>query len=80
MSIAINGDTKTERMDVFATAGAPHKAVVFVYNNIEPKNGVIAIRFKGEGLHRCSSEAMVQAIELGPREVEAGPTPKATTE
>jgi hypothetical protein len=80
ISIAINGDTKAERMDVFATAGAPHKAVVLVYNNIEPKDGVIAIRFKGETLHGCPSEALVQAIEIGPGQAEAGATPNATTE
>ena len=80
MSIAINGESKTEKMDLFATGGGERKTAVLVYNDIRPKNGVIAIRFKGEALKGCRSDALVQAIEIGPGESEAGATPKAVTE
>jgi hypothetical protein len=80
MSIAINGDIKTDRLDIFATAGAPHKAVVLVYNDIQPKDGIIEIRFKGDALRGCTSEALVQAIEIGLGPAEAGATPKAVME
>ena len=76
MTILVNDEPKTEGMDVFATAGGANKAVDLVYNDIAPKNGMIAIKFKGNAVAGCNSEAMVQAIEVGPGPGGTGATPK----
>jgi hypothetical protein len=67
VSIAINGQAMVSKLDVSATAGGTMKAVDLVFNDIQPRNGVIDIRFTG-GDTRMSvvGEAFVQAIEVGP--------------
>ena len=71
-NVSINGKTVVAGLDVGAKAGEPNKAVDLVFNDIEPKNGVIEIRFagipqvRGECVERC--DAFVQAIEVGPGE------------
>ena len=65
-SISINDRIVAEAVDVFALAGEASKAVDLSYDQIEPQNGVIEIRFQGQVIGGCRSEAMVQAIEAGP--------------
>jgi hypothetical protein len=48
MTIWINGKEMVEGFDIFATAGAANTPVDLVYNNVQPKNGVIEIRLAGE--------------------------------
>jgi hypothetical protein len=73
MSILVNEDPKTEGLDVFSKAGGADTALQIVYNDIRPKNGVIAIRFKGDAKNGTPREAMVQAIEVGPGTAEVAP-------
>ncbi len=47
------------------------RAVDLVFNGIEPKNGVIDVRFEGS----YGGEAIVQAIEVGPGDGGIGETP-----
>ena len=70
-SIDIQGKTAVQDVDIAATAGGQGKAVDLVFNDIKPKNGVIAIRFS----NRHGGEAIVQAIEIGPGQTEAGAKP-----
>ena len=76
ITLYINDQKVAEGVDVFATAGGSNKAVDLVYNKIQPKNGVIEIRFLGNAIQACSKEAMVQAIEVGPGEGGTGATAK----
>jgi Malectin domain len=66
MTVSVNDEVKTDGLDPFAAAGGANKALDLVYDGIAPKNGMIAIRFKGNPLTGCDSEAIVQAIEVGP--------------
>jgi hypothetical protein len=77
MTIYINDQPAVENLDVLAKAGKANKAVDLVFSNIQPKNGVIEIRFQGNLIDDCSGEAMIQAIEVGPVDGNAGtiPTP-----
>jgi hypothetical protein len=77
MTIYINDQKMVEGFDVFSTAGAANQAVDLVYNQIQPQNGVIAIRFVGENIEGRPSEAMVQAIEVGPGDGGSGSVPKS---
>ena len=43
-----------------------HRAVDLVVNDVTPKNGVIAIRLRGVKDADGQSEAMLQALEVGP--------------
>jgi hypothetical protein len=61
-----------EGFDVFATAGGAQRAVDLVFDGIQPRNGIIDIRFLGMG----GREAMVQAIEVAPGPGGEGATPK----
>jgi hypothetical protein len=75
MTIWINGQKVVEGFDVLATAGGQNLPVDLVYNNIQPKNGIIEIRLAGvEDIGR-RGEAMVQALEVGPGDGGAGATP-----
>lgn len=62
VSIAVNGETVVDEMDIAATAGGTNRAVDLVFNTIQPQNGVIEVRFT----NRRGGEAMVQALEIGP--------------
>jgi len=76
MTIYINDQKMVEGFDVFATAGAADQVADLVYNAIQPQNGVIAIRFTGESIEGRPTEAMVQAIEVGPGDGGSGSAPK----
>jgi hypothetical protein len=75
MTIYINDQKRVEGLDVFATAGAANRAVDLVYNQIQPENGVIAIRLVAQSIEGQPTEAMVQAIEVGPGEGGHGAQP-----
>lgn len=78
MHVFINGRQVVSRLDIAATAeGKPgdiepparhdllpgaHKAVDLVFNNIVPKNGVIAVRLQGVN----GRDAIVSAMEVAP--------------
>ncbi|MBI3920858.1 MAG: hypothetical protein HY318_05510, partial [Armatimonadetes bacterium] len=68
--ISLNGRRVVKALDVAATAGGPNRAVDLVFNNVEPRNGVIEVRFAGahwmEGDELKQGEAFVQALEVGP--------------
>jgi hypothetical protein len=70
-SIDIQGKTAAADVDIAATAGGQGKAVDLVFNDIPPKNGVVALRF----WNRFGGEAMVQAIEIGPGQSPPGAQP-----
>jgi hypothetical protein len=74
MTILVNDEVKADDLDPFAAAGGANRALELVYDGITPKNGMIAIRFTGKSAAGCNSEAIVQAIEVGP-----GPRETATT-
>ena len=76
MTVSINGRNVVEGFDVFATAGGANKAVDLVYDGIQPRNGIIDIRFQGSSVAGCQTEAMVQAIEVGPGDGGQGAVPK----
>jgi hypothetical protein len=61
-SVDLQGKTVAEDVDIAATVGGRGKAIDLVFNEVEPKGGVLAIRF----WNRHGGEAMVQAIEIGP--------------
>ena len=79
ISIYINGEKVADGFDVFATAGGANRAVDLVYNNIQPVNGVVAIRFVGSTIGGCQREAMVQALEVGPGDGGTEAPPKSIT-
>jgi hypothetical protein len=79
ITIYINGEKVADGFDVFATAGGADKAVDLVYNDIQPVNGVVAIRFAGATIGGCQREAMVQALEVGPGDGGAEARPKSIT-
>jgi hypothetical protein len=62
--IRINGDYVVEGLDMVATAGGANRAVDLVFNDIEPWNGIIKIRFTG--VPESGGEAFIQAVEIGP--------------
>lgn len=57
-----------------ATWPGLNRAVKLVFNDIQPKNGVISLRFTGSS----GGEAIVQAIEVGPGDGGRGATPVST--
>ncbi len=62
MDILINDRKVIDRMNVAQAAGGLFKAIDRTFTGVEPRNGIIEIRFVG-----CDEqEAMVQAIEIGP--------------
>ncbi len=71
MNIHINSQEVVKEMDIAATAGGLNQAVDLVFNDIRPKNGVIAIRLTGSN----QGEAIIQAIEIGPDHGGSGATP-----
>ena len=66
MSIFINGKKVAEGVDVFAAAGGSNTALDLVFEGVEPENGVIEVRLQGEMVAGRQSEAMLQALEVGP--------------
>ena len=71
VSIAINGEPVATSLDIEATAGGSRRAVDLVFPDINPVDGVIAIRLHNE----FGGEAMVQAIEISPEPLDGGAEP-----
>jgi hypothetical protein len=63
LTVYINGHRVMNDQDIAALAGGTDKAADVVLNGIEPRNGVIAVRFAGSG---PTGEAFVQAVEICP--------------
>jgi hypothetical protein len=80
-SIAINGRTVVERLDVAATAGGANRAMDLVFNNLVPRNGVLEFRFAAARTSPADTtvrgEAFVQALEIGPGDGGLGAQPVA---
>jgi hypothetical protein len=77
ITIYLNEKKVLENFDVIKTAGGPNKPADLVYNNIEPHNGVIAVRLSGATLRACQGEAILQALEVGPRDGGKGSDPQS---
>jgi len=76
VTAAINGKEVVRKMDVMATAGGPNRAVDLVFNGIQPRNGVIDLRFTGgDASMGVAGEAFAQAIEVGPGDGGQGAKP-----
>ncbi|MGB9877172.1 MAG: malectin domain-containing carbohydrate-binding protein [bacterium] len=71
MTIEINGKEMVRGFDVLSTAGGKRRAVDLIFNDIQAKNGIIAVRLRGT----YGGEAMIQAIEIGPGKMEGGAKP-----
>ncbi len=54
---------------------ADQRAVDLVFNDIQPRNGIIEIRLRGETIKGVPTEAMLQALEVGLGEGGQGSTP-----
>ena len=67
--VRINGRKAVDRLDVAAKAGGRNRALDLVFNGIEPRNGIIEIRFIGKmtaARHGpLGGQAFVQALEVG---------------
>ncbi len=74
ITVLIDGEACVKGMDVAKTAGGLNRAVDLVFNNIQPRNGVIELRFRNP-----AGQAAVQAIEIGPGDGGEGATPAAVT-
>jgi hypothetical protein len=64
ISIAINGETKEDQLNIAQAAQGACRALDLTYESISPKNGVIEIRFSGND----GKEAVAQAVEITPSE------------
>ena len=76
--ILINGNRVAEKLDVTATAGQTNKALDLVFTEITPANGIVEIHFAGlpyDGDSTRTSEAFVQALEIGRNLREKGRKP-----
>ncbi len=62
VTVKVNGKEVISRMNVTQAAGGMFRAVDRIIKNIQPKNGVIEVRFIGEDEHGAS----IQALEAGP--------------
>ncbi|MBN1590706.1 MAG: hypothetical protein JW888_14425, partial [Pirellulales bacterium] len=67
-SIQIQGKEVVRDLDVAAKAGGYGKAVDLVFNDIQPRDGLISVRF----YNPHGQSAMAQAIEIGPDETGGG--------
>jgi hypothetical protein len=79
VTVAINGREVVRCADVAATAGGINRAVDLVFNDLQPRNGMIELRFLG-GVRRNQGstgfgEAFVQAMAVGPGDGGQGATP-----
>jgi len=65
MTISINGKEVATITDVAEQAGGLDKALDLTFKDVEPKNGIVEVRFKGTKGH-----AYVHAIELEPTQAD----------
>ena len=76
MTININGQPVAKGFDVFGTAGARARAVDLVFNDIQPRNGVISVQLIGDKIGEQQSDAFLNALEVGPGDGGKGASPK----
>jgi len=62
VTIELNGQEVVADMDIAATAEGFDRAVDLVFNDIQPRDGMISIRFRNQS----NGEAIAQAVEVGP--------------
>jgi hypothetical protein len=74
MTIFVNGNKVIENFDALAAAGGANNAVDLAFNDIEPQNGIIALRLVGGTVNGEPRDAMIQAIDVGPGKVTSGVT------
>jgi hypothetical protein len=91
MNIFLNDAKVVDRFDILGTAaslqhskldyyqgepdGRSSRAVDLVFNNVEPKNGIIEVRLTGESAAGIPTEAILHAIEVGQGSGGEGATP-----
>jgi len=80
VTVLVNGKERIRRMDIFATAGKANKAADIVFNGLSPLNGLIEVRLKGEPVAGRPSEAVLQALEVGPGDGGSGAAPVSAAE
>ncbi len=68
--------TEAGDLDLFATAGGAYKPVDLVFNDLQPKNGIIEIRLTASPKGGCRAEAILQALEIGPGDGGTGAIPR----
>jgi len=61
-SVWINGEPAVDRLDAAKEAGGPFRAIDRMFSPVEPRNGIVEVRFQGVD----GGEAMIQALELAP--------------
>jgi hypothetical protein len=67
ISVAINGQSAIEKLDVAAKAGGPNRALDMRFDGLTPRNGVIEFRFVGGDKDAgTAGEAFIQALEIEP--------------
>ncbi len=71
MTVLINGREAFRNLDIAATAHGYRRATDLVVNDVRPVHGVVAVRFVG----RYGSEAIAQAVEVGPGDGGRGARP-----
>ena len=62
MDVSVNGEPVLAAFDVAAHAGGRFLAHDEVVREVAPRNGIIELRFRGQG----GREAVLQALEIGP--------------
>lgn len=66
MTVRINDRVVAENVDVFARAGGANRPADLMFNNIQPKNGIIEVRLTGGEVRGRQCEAILQALEIAP--------------
>lgn len=61
-TILINGEIVAQDVDILAMAGGLYRAVDLVFNDIQPRHGIIEVRL----VNSYGGAAMLQALEVGP--------------
>lgn len=92
IDIFVNDEKTVERFDVLATAGGTvatdrsasqrdqqpaYRAVDLVFNDVEPRNGIIEVRLKGGTANGIPTEAILNALEVGQGQGGEGAVPVA---
>jgi hypothetical protein len=66
--VQVNGLAAARNLDVFARAGKANKAFDLDLEHVEPRNGIIEIRLRGELIDGRPSEAILQALAIEPED------------
>jgi hypothetical protein len=67
VTVFINGEKVIDKLDVAAKAGGQNKALDLEFHKLQPKNGIIELKFEGgDAAAGIAGEAFIQALEVGP--------------